>query len=96
MTGSKKCAFRRHNATRNVHFAGTTRSMCSTRYREPVDIKVLTVSGSVWEFRPQTGFFGPLIKKIHNVVVFGGPFWLIFPKRIFLVAKNSDFFMERQ
>jgi hypothetical protein len=43
MQGSKKCAFRRHNATRNVRFAGTTRSMCSKRYPEPVDTKDLTV-----------------------------------------------------
>ena len=49
MQGSKMCAFRRHNATRNVRFAGTTRSMCSKRYPEPVDIKVLTVGASVWE-----------------------------------------------
>ena len=50
MQGSKKCAFRRHNATRNVRFAGTTRSKYSKRYREQhVDIKVLTVGASVWE-----------------------------------------------
>ena len=50
MQGSKKCAFRRHNATRNVHFVGTTRSKYSKRYREQhVDIKVLTVGASVWE-----------------------------------------------
>ena len=31
--------------TRNVHFAGTTQSMCSKRYPEPVDTKELTVVG---------------------------------------------------
>ena len=45
MQGSKKGAFRRHNATRNVRFAGTTRSMCSKRYPEPVDTKDLTMVG---------------------------------------------------
>ena len=45
MQGSKKCAFRRHNATRNVRFAGKTRSMCSKRYPEPVDTNDLTVVG---------------------------------------------------
>ena len=50
MQGSKNCAIRRHNATRNVHFVGTTRSKYSKRYREQhVDIKVLTVGASVWE-----------------------------------------------
>ena len=70
MQGSKKCAFRRHNATRNVHFAGTTRSMCSKRYPEPVDTKDLTVVGVA---RSQCGVFAAKFCRRYTISSFIAP-----------------------
>ena len=70
MQGSKKCAFRRHNATRNVRFAGTKRSMCSKRYPEPVDTKDLTVVGVA---RSQCSVFAAKFCRRYTISSFMAP-----------------------
>ena len=70
MQGSKKCAFRRHNATRNVRFAGTTRNMCSKRYPEPVDTKDLTVVGVA---RSQCSVFAAKFCRRYTISLFIAP-----------------------
>ena len=70
MQGSKKCAFRRHNATRNVRFAGTTRSMCSKRYPEPVATKDLTVVGVA---RSQCSVFAAKFCRRYTISSFIAP-----------------------
>ena len=49
MQGSKKCAFRRHNAKHVFEIEKLRMPKDATDSSEYVDIKVLTVGGSVWE-----------------------------------------------
>ena len=49
MQGSKKCAFRRHNAKHVFEIEERRMPKDAADSSESVDRKVLTVGGSVWE-----------------------------------------------
>ena len=49
MQGSKKCAFRRHNAKHVFEIEKRCMPKDAADSSESVDTKVLTVGGSVWE-----------------------------------------------
>ena len=49
MQGSKKCAFRRHNAKHVFETEKRRMPKDAADSSESLDIKVLTVGGSVWE-----------------------------------------------
>ena len=91
MQGSKKCAFRRHNATRNVRFAGTKRSMCSKRYPEPVDTKDLTVVGVA---RSQCSVFAAKFCRRYTISSFiappNGEIFRIFYRTTLRLAPTCD------
>ena len=69
MQGSKKCAFRRHNAKHVFEIEERRMPKDAADSNESVDITFLTVGASVWEFkknpyknnRDPTCWLGPLI-----------------------------------